>query len=348
MKNDEKMLAAMIYGVKDLRVEEAPKPQVKRGEVLVRVKAATTCGTDLKIFQRGYVEGVIKLPTVFGHEWAGEVEEVGEGVLWPRVGMRVRAGNSAPCLRCRMCQRGSFNLCEDMMWLWGAYAGYIKVPARMVLVNMHEIPAHVSFEEAAVTEPLACVLRGVEKANVKLGDTVTIIGAGPIGLLHLLTVKKMGAEKIIITDLVEERLQFARELGADETINAQREDVVAVVKELTGNYGADIVIEAIGLPSTWEQALRMARKGGTVLEFGGCPPNTEIRVSTEMLHYGDLTVIGAFHTTPTHFKKALNLIASGTIDVKPLITRRMPLKKIKEAFETLTTSKKDIKIAINP
>ena len=348
MKSNEKMLAAMIYGVKDLRVEEVAKPKVEHGEVLVKVKAATTCGTDLKIFQRGYVDGVIKVPTVFGHEWAGEVVEVGEGVSWPKVGMRVRAGNSAPCLRCHMCQKGSFNLCEDMMWLWGAYAEYIKVPARMVIVNTQEIPLHVTFEEAAVTEPLACVLRGVEKANVRLGDSVAIIGAGPIGLLHLLTVRKMGAEKIIVTDLVDERLQLAKELGADETVNAQREDAISKVKELTEKYGADAVIEAIGLPSTWEQALKMVRKGGTVLEFGGCPPNTEIKVSTQLLHYGDVTVIGAFHTTPAHFKKALNLIASKTINVNPLITRKMPLDKIKEAFETLTTSKKDVKIAINP
>jgi L-iditol 2-dehydrogenase len=235
-----------------------------------------------------------------------------------------------------------------MLWLWGAYAEYIKVPARMVLVNTQEIPAHVSFEEAAITEPLACVLRGAEKANIKLGDIVAIIGAGPIGLLHLLTARKMGAEKIIITDLVDERLEFARQLGADETVNAQRKDAVEKTKELTQNYGADVVIEAIGQPSTWEQALKMVRKGGTVLEFGGCPPNTDIRVRTELLHYGDITVIGAFHTTPAHFKKALNTIASGTINVKPLITRKMSLTKIRNAFEALTTSRKDVKIAINP
>jgi L-iditol 2-dehydrogenase len=348
MKTDEKMLAAVIYGIKDLRVEEVAKPQVEHGEVLVKVKAATTCGTDLKIFQRGYVEGVIKLPTVFGHEWAGEVVEIDESVSRPKVGMRVRAGNSAPCLRCPMCQKGSFNLCEDMMWLWGAYAEYIKVPARMVLVNMQEIPSQVSFEEAAVTEPLACVLRGAEKANVKLGDSVAIVGAGPIGLLHLLTARRMGAERIMVTDLIDERLEFAKELGADTVVNAEREDVVKRIKELTNGYGADVIIEAIGQPATWEQALKMVRKGGTVLEFGGCPPNTEIRVSTEILHYGDVTVIGAFHATPIHFKKALDLIASKTINVKPLITRRMPLIKIKEAFETLTASKKDVKIAINP
>lgn len=342
------MKAAMLYGVKDLRIEDVEIPKVDAGEVLVKVKAATTCGTDLKIYQRGYVEKVIKLPTIFGHEWAGEVVEVGEGLEWPKKGMRVRAGNSAPCLRCVMCQKGKYNLCEDMVWLWGAYAEYIKVPARMALVNMQEIPSHVSYEEAAITEPLACVLHGVEEAHVKLGDTVAIIGAGPIGLLHLLTVKKMGVEKAIVIDLVDERLNFAAKLGADEVINAGKADVVESVKKLTNGYGADVVIEAIGLPSTWEQAIKLARKGGTVLEFGGCPPGTEIKVNAETLHYGELTLLGAFHATPLHFRKALNLISSRTVDVRPLVTRRMKLSEIKEAFEVLATSKSEIKIAINP
>ena len=342
------MKAAMLYGVKDLRVEDVDVPGVGIGEVLVKIKAATTCGTDVKIYQRGYVEKIIKLPTIFGHEWAGEVVEVGGNLDWPKKGMRVRAGNSAPCLHCNMCQKGKYNLCENMIWLWGAYAEYIKVPARTVLLNMQEIPSHVSFEEAAITEPLACVLHGVEEANVKLGDTVVVIGAGPIGLLHLLTVKKMGAEKVVVIDLVDERLSVAKELGADETINAGKENAVEKVQQLTGGYGADIVIEAIGSPVTWEQALRLARKGGTVLEFGGCPPGTEIKLNTEMLHYGELTVLGAFHTTPLHFRKALNLISSRTVDVRPLVTKRMRLEDIKQAFEILSTSKNEIKIAIAP
>jgi len=342
------MRAAMLYGVRDLRVESIDTPRVGASEILVRVKAATTCGTDLKIFQRGYVAGVIKLPTVFGHEWAGDVVEVGEGVSWLKEGMRVRAGNSSPCLRCRMCQKGKYNLCEDMMWLWGAYAEYIKVPARIVKLNTQVIPTHVTYEEAAVTEPLACVLHGVEEANVKLGDTVAIIGAGPIGLLHLLMAKKMGAGKVIISDTVDERLQLARRLGADETINAKQEDTVERTKKLTDGYGADVVIEAIGLTATWEQALKTVRKGGTVLEFGGCPAGTEIRVSTEQLHYGETTILGVFHATPAHFQKALNLIASGTINVKPLITSRVKLDDIGQAFETLATSKTDVKIAVEP
>jgi L-iditol 2-dehydrogenase len=342
------MKAAMLYGVKDLRIENVDVPSVGAGEVLVKVKAATTCGTDLKIFQRGYVEKVIKLPTIFGHEWAGDVAEIGSGLDWPQKGMRVRAGNSAPCLRCKMCQKGKYNLCENMIWLWGAYAEYIKVPARMVFMNMQEIPSPLSYEEAAIAEPLACVLHGAEEARISLGDTVAIIGAGPIGLLHLLVAKCIGAEKVIMIDLVDERLGFAQRLGADETINGRREDPVEMVKRLTGGYGADVVIEAIGSPVTWEQALKLARKGGAVLEFGGSPPGTEIKVNTEMLHYGELTVLGTFHATPLHFKKALNLIASRTIDVRALVTRKMKLEEIKKAFEILSTSKNEIKIGILP
>jgi L-iditol 2-dehydrogenase len=167
-------------------------------------------------------------------------------------------------------------------------------------------------------------------------------------LLHLLTAKKKGAGKTIIIDIVEERLNFAKKLGAEETINAGKENLVEKVKQLTGGYGADIVIEAIGLPETWEQALKLVRKGGTVLEFGGCPPGTEIKVGTELLHYGEVTVRGAFHATPLHFRKALNLIASRTIDVRPLITTKMRLEQIKEAFEILSTTKSEIKIAIIP
>jgi L-iditol 2-dehydrogenase len=342
------MKAAMLHGVRDLRIEEIETPEVGPGEVLVKVKAATTCGTDLKILQRGYVENVIKLPTVFGHEWAGDVTTVGDGLEWPQKGMRIRAGNSAPCLRCAMCQKGKYNLCENMIWLWGAYAEYIKVPARMVLVNMQEIPQHVSYEEAAIAEPLACVLHGVEKTGTRLGDTVAIVGAGPIGLLHLMVARKLGAEKVIMIDLVDERLTFAQDLGADHTINGRKENAIDRVKELTGGYGADVVVEAIGSPVTWEQALKLARKGGTVLEFGGSPPGTSIRVDTEPLHYGELTVLGTFHATPLHFRRALNLIASRTIDVKRLVTRKMRLEQIKEAFEILSTSKSEIKIGILP
>jgi L-iditol 2-dehydrogenase len=183
---------------------------------------------------------------------------------------------------------------------------------------------------------------------VKLGDTVAIIGAGPIGLLHMLVVRKMGVEKTIVVDLVDERLEYAKKLGADETINSGRDNATERVREFTGGYGADVAIEAIGLPATWEQALKLTKKGGKVLEFGGCPPGTEIKVNAEQLHYGETTILGTFHTTPLHFSKALDLLASRTIDVRPLVTRKMKLENLKEAFEILSTSKSEIKIAIIP
>jgi L-iditol 2-dehydrogenase len=346
--SSEMMRAALLYAVRDLRVEEVEKPEIDAGEVLARVKVATTCGTDLKIFQRGYLDKIIKMPTIFGHEWAGDIVEVAEGVERLKRGMRIRAGNSAPCFKCNMCQRGKHNLCEDMLWLWGAYAEYIRVPARTVKVNTLEIPPNVSYEEAAIAEPLACVIHGAEEANIKPGDTVAIIGAGPIGLLHLLVAKKMEAEKIIISDLSEERLRFAEKLGADLVVNAEEEDLVRETKKLTKGYGADIAIEAIGTPKTWEQALEAVRKGGTVLEFGGCPPGTEIKVNAELLHYGEVTIKGVFHATPNHFKKALDLITTGKIDVKPLVTRHVPLENIQDTFETMTSSKSDLKIAVHP
>jgi L-iditol 2-dehydrogenase len=341
------MRAAMLYGDHDLRIEAVDRPVPGPGEVLVRVRAATTCGTDVKIYQRGYVSGVIQYPTVFGHEWAGDVVEVGPGVPWVEEGMRVRAGNSGPCLKCGMCERGSYNLCENMTWLWGAYAEYIKVPSPIVRANLQELPSEVSYEEAAVAEPLACCLHGNARCQIQVGDSVAIIGDGPIGLLHLQLARLRGGRRVIVCGLVDARLQMARKLGADEVIQVRDADPVARVRELT-NGGADVVIEAVGLPQTWEQALRMSRNGGTILEFGGCPPGTRISVDTEFLHYGERTLIGVFHTRPAYFVEALRLIASRMVEVQPLITRKMSLEEVNDAFRILTTTKKALKIAIVP
>lgn len=339
---------AMLYGVNDIRVEETDIPKIGYGEVLVRIRAATTCGTDVKIFQRGYVSGVIGLPSPFGHEWAGDIVEVGGGVERFHEGMRVRGGNSAPCLQCGMCREGRFNLCESRVWLWGAYAEYIKVPEPIVKLNLHEIPPHLSYEEAAITEPLACVLHGALTANIKLGDTVAIIGSGPIGILHTQLVKHMGASKVIIADVVDERLKAAESLGADIAVNVKHEDLTERVKSETQGYGVHVVIECVGTPQTWMQALKLVRKGGRVLMFGGCPPGAKIEIDTELLHYGEVTVLGTFHAAPQEFHQALNLISNGVVKVKPLITGTYPLNKIVEAFQTLITSKKDLKLAIKP
>ncbi|RLG53909.1 MAG: alcohol dehydrogenase [Thermoproteota archaeon] len=342
------MKAALLYGVKDLRLEEVDIPEVGPGEILARVRAATTCGTDLKIYKRGYVGGIIKYPQPFGHEWAGDVVKVGEGVQGIEEGIRIRAGNSTPCYKCPMCQKGLYNLCENRTWLWGSYAEYVKVPAPIVKHNLHIIPPNLSYAEAAITEPLACVLHGVLKAGIKLGDTVVVIGAGPIGILHTQLAKRMGAKKVIIGDLVEERLKIAEKLGADVTINVSEEDITSRVKEETGGLGADVVIEAVGLPTTWQKALELVAKGGTVLEFGGCPPGTKIEVDTELLHYSEVTLLGTFHATPEEFSKAFDLISSGQINVKPIISMEKPLEEIKEVFDSILQSKKVLKVSITP
>jgi len=343
-----KMKAALLYGVKDLRLEDVDIPEVGPGEILARVRAATTCGTDLKIYKRGYVGGIIKYPQPFGHEWAGDVVKVGEGVQGIEEGMRIRAGNSTPCYKCPMCQKGLYNLCENRTWLWGSYAEYVKVPAPIVKHNLHIIPPNLSYAEAAITEPLACVLHGTLKAGIKLGDTVVVIGAGPIGILHTQLAKRMGAKKVVIGDLVEERLKIAEKLGADVTINVSEDDITSRVREETGGLGADVVIEAVGLPTTWQKALELVAKGGTVLEFGGCPPGTKIEVDTELLHYSEVTLLGTFHATPEEFSKAFDLISSGQINVKPIISMEKPLEEIKEVFDSILQSKKVLKVSIVP
>ncbi len=344
----KKMKAALLYGIKDLRVEAVDLPSIDHGEVLVKIGAATTCGTDVKIYQRGYVKDIIKYPMIFGHEWAGEIVEVGDSVQGLDEGMRIRAGNTAPCFRCPLCREGKHNLCEDRTWLWGAYAEYIRVPPSIVRYNTLELPPQMTYEEAAMAEPLACVIHGVHEAGLRMGDTVVVLGSGPIGIMHAQVAKIRGARKVIVIDLVDERLGVAEELGADEIINPRYENPVDQVKRLTDGLGADVVIEAVGLPETWEQSLRFVKRGGTVLEFGGCPPGTEIKLETDLLHYGEVKLLGTFHAKPREFEIALGLIASETVKLSPLITKKMSLDEIKEAFRTLFTSKRDLKIAIIP
>ncbi len=189
-----KMTAAVLYGKEDLKIERVPIPRVEKGEVLVKVQVALTCGTDLKVYQRGYHARMIVPPALFGHELAGVIEEVGEGVHAFKKGMRVVALNSAPCQMCFYCSKHQENLCEDLLFNNGAYAEYIRVPRRIVEANMLVIPSNVSFEDAAMTEPLACVLRGLHETGVEIGDTVTIIGGGPIGLMF---VQKRGCDVVI-------------------------------------------------------------------------------------------------------------------------------------------------------
>jgi len=346
-----KMLAARFYAPLDVRIEEIDTPRPGPGEVLIKVGAATTCGTDLKAYRRGHPVLMKTLPSFFGHEVAGTVAEIGAGVERFQPGTRVVVANSAPCNRCFFCQRGRQSLCEDLLLLNGAYAEYLLVPARIVAQNLLELPPNLPFTSAALTEPLACALHGIEASNIHPGENVVIIGGGPLGLL-LLAVAKMKGARVILCGRESERLALARAFGADDIIDAgQLPDVaaeVAAARALTdGQRGADVVIEAVGEPALWEAAAQMVRRGGLVNFFGGCAAGTRISLATQPLHYDEITLKGVFHHTPYYFSTALQLIARHRIPVEQLISGSFPLARLPEAFERLLQHQ-GIKYAILP
>lgn len=324
----------MFYEPGDVRMEDVPAPEPGPGEVLVRIGAALTCGTDVKTYRRGHPTLFESLPSPFGHEFAGNIEGVGEGGEGWEIGTRVVAANSAPCNRCYYCKVGDQSMCEDLHFLNGAFAEYIMVPRRIVEQNLYEVPEGMEFSRAALLEPLACAVHGVVRTPIATGDAVAVIGAGQIGLMFVRLATERGA-RAICADRSKERLAVARELGAEETIEAaEGVDTIEAVREWTPNgRGADVVIEAVGLPELWEQALWMARKGGEVTLFGGAPSGTKMEVDTVLLHYSQLTVRGIFHHTPYTVQVAFDLLKSGRVDPEPFISGVRPLENVLEALE---------------
>src|ERR1700731_4133799 len=240
------MMAAVLYGKEHLQVEPISIPSIDDGDILVRVKVALTCGTDVKVFRRGYHARMIVPPAVFGHELAGDVVQVGEGVPPFAPGQRVVAANSAPCNDCYFCRRGLENLCEDLLFNNGAYAEYIRIPARIVERNTYAIQSDVSYQDAALVEPLACVLRGLEETGGRAGDAVAIIGLGPVGMMFVRLAKSVYKARVIAIGRRQSQLDRAQRMGADELgLNAQGADIVGPVKALTSGQGADVVIEAV-------------------------------------------------------------------------------------------------------
>lgn len=344
------MLAAIFYGPGDLRMEEVPIPLPGPGEVLVQVAAATTCGTDLKSFRRGHSVLFPETPAPFGHEVAGKITAVGSEVKNFKAGDAVVIANSAPCMRCFFCRKNRFSLCENLLFLNGAFAEYLLVPERIVRQNLHLLPRGTSFIAAALSEPLACALHGVEESNIQPDDTVVILGSGPLGLLLAAAARRKGA-RVIITGRGKERLQLAKTFGAevilDVTNMSLNDQERAIRKETEEQRGADIVIEAIGTPETWEFAARLVHPGGLVNFFGGCPSNTQATFQTHPLHYSELTFKGVFHHTPALFAKALQLISSHAIEVEALISERRPLAETLEVFDLLQ-HKQGVKYALIP
>ena len=344
---DAEMMAAVLYGKEHLRVEPVAVPNIRDGDILVRVKAALTCGTDVKVFLRGYHARMIVPPAVFGHELAGDVVAVGEGVRRFRIGQRIVAANSAPCQQCFFCLRGNENLCEDLLFNNGAYAEYIRIPSRIVERNTHQIPEHVSYKDAALAEPLACVLRGLEETGMRPGDTVAVMGLGPIGLMFVRMAKVHGA-RVIALGRRQTQIERALRLGADQVVITSDTDPVNAVKSFTGGYGADIAIEAVGHPAAWETALQLIRRGGTVNFFGGCPNDTRITLDTAMMHYSELRCIASFHHTPKHIRRALDVISAGYVTSQDFVKSEEPLGNLLEVMKYLTSHNGHMKTAIIP
>jgi L-iditol 2-dehydrogenase len=344
------MLAAMFYGPLDVRMEQRPVPQPGSGELLLQVAAATTCGTDVKTYRRGHPLLFRQTPAGFGHEVAGVVAATGAGVTRFREGDAVAVANSAPCLQCFYCRRERYSLCEDLLLLNGAYAEYLLVPERIVQQNVYSLLARTSFIAAAMTEPLACALHGIDASGIRPGDTVAIMGAGPLGLLLAALAKLRGAY-VILTGRGEQRLALGRHFGADVVIDvgplSLDEQGEAVREETEGRRGADVVIEAVGTPETWSLAAAMARPGGLVNFFGGCPSGTQVALETRPLHYSELTTKGVFHHTPAYFAQALDLITGQHVDVEALITARVPLASTVAVLDSLLR-KEGVKYALIP
>lgn len=329
------MLANILVEPGIIEQQDLTIPTIGPGEVLVKIKAALTCGTDLKAFRRGHP--LMPMPTVFGHEFSGEIVETGVGVTDFHEGESVMAVHTAPCGVCSVCQRQLENLCPTMMQnkILGAYAEYIRIPETIVRRNLYSKPDHLSYRDAAILEPLACVVYGMEQAKLCPGDTVVILGAGAIGLLHIMVAKAMGAGRVIVSGHHEYRLALARQVGADVAFDSRSSDPVARIADETAGEGAPLVVECTGQPKVWESATFMAARGGTVILFGGCPSGSTVNIDTTRLHYDQITLKGVFHFTPAAVSAARDLLCAGSINVSPLITADRPLRDLPGVFEDL-------------
>lgn len=329
------MKAIRYYGPENIKFEDVPLQEPKEGEVVVKVMSALTCGTDVKTFRRGHPVLIKKIPSGFGHEFSGIVEKIGEGVEGFKVGDRVVAANSAPCGKCFYCRHQQYNLCENLDLLNGAYAQYITVPKRIVQKNMLILPDNLSFDKAAFCEPLANVVHGAYRTEIKEGQSVGIIGIGPIGLMFARIAKLMGA-RVIVAGRNPVKLKMAEDFAhADEIVDLKKyQNPQKIFKDFSDEgKGLDVAIECVGLPEIWEQIFEYVRPGGTVHFFGGCKSGSKVSFDTTKMHYSDIKMMSVFHHTPQYFRKALEYIANGEVEVEKLITETLPLEKVEYAME---------------
>ena len=340
------MRRAVLYAPGDLRIEEAPVPEPAAGEIVIKVGAALTCGTDLKTWRRGHPR--LPVPGPFGHEYAGRVHTMGSNVTGFAVGDRVAGTPTGPCMVCRPCKREQTNLCERLFDepALGAFGEFLRIPGRIVRSNLVKIPPGVRDDEAACIDPLASVVHGQRLCGQLAGQAVAIVGAGATGLLHLQVVLAGGADRVLVIGRGSARLQLARDLGASTIIDVDGESPLAEVhRSIAG--GPDLVIEAVGSATAWRFAADAVRPGGTVLLFGGCAAGTEVSFDAEKLHYGEVALLGAFHYTPADVRTARDLLSRHVVRPGPLFSVRVGLDGIEEALEGMA-AKRILKAVVIP
>jgi len=345
------MLGAMLTGPERIDIEELPVPRPEPGEIILAVGAATTCGTDVKVFRRGGHPRMLQVPTLFGHEMSGTVAALGAGVSGFKEGDAVVVANSAPCHVCDLCKRGRENLCPDLHYINGAFAEYLRVPHRFVEHNTHPIPDGLDFAKAALTEPLACVLHGMDACELPRyawvrPAEVIVFGAGPIGLLFVAALAKDG-HRVILADPNPSRLETGTALGAAETVRIERGGGQAdAVKAATADgHGAWIAVDATGVPEVWSDAIQCVRPGGLINLFGGCAPGTTIELDTHLVHYSELTIKGVYHHRPETVLRAMDLLAEPDFKAELLLSAEMPIEETEQALRAMM-DKQALKVVI--
>ncbi len=343
-----KTRAIVLHGREDARFESVDLGPPAPGEVVLRTQVALTCGTDVKVFRRGYHARMIVPPSVFGHEMAGIVEEVGESVSGVSPGDPVVVANSAPCGACAYCRQDRESLCDDLLFWNGAYAERALVPARLVEKNLLVLPSGVSFAHAALVEPLACAVRGIEDAGVEAGQTVAVVGVGPLGLLLIGLAARRGASVIAVGRRAE-GLKRASAFGAVATLSTLDNDATRSLRAAgPGGRGPDVVIEAVGLPETAQLALDVVAKGGIVNLFGGCAEGTRIALDAPRIHYEEIDVVGTFHHTPRAIREALDLVKAQALPFDSLLGGEVSLEEVPRLLAAMARGERDLKVVIRP
>ena len=339
------MRAVVYLGPERLEIHQVPIPTLRPDEVLVKVRSATTCGTDVKTYLRGHPK--YPPPFLFGHEFAGDVVEVGELVDNFVPGMRVTASCFGPCGACYPCKHRQENLCVNMIHNFAAYAEYVRLPGTFVRWNTLVIPEHMSYPQAALLEPLSSVVHSHKLVQVQPGEIVAILGGGgAVGLMHLQLARVAGAAQVIVVDKNPLRLEYARQLGA-VTIDASLGDPLPAIQDLSEGRGADVVIESAGAKQTWEAAPVIARRGGRVLWFGGLAGGAKIELDAATIHYGEIILYNTHGNAPADFWEACNLVSSGLIDTQLLLSGEMALGQTEEALKRMIAGEA-MKVSINP